>query len=89
MMWPTISFFENSQAVGDLWSPLRTIRGVSEGSMTRYALSRQEPLKAELKAFIDAIRDDAEDMPVSGLAGLEALRISLALVESGEKTPGN
>lgn len=78
-------FFENSQAVGDLWSPLRTIRGVSEGSMTRYALSRQEPLKAELKAFVDAIRDDAEDMPVSGLDGLEALRISLALVESGEK----
>jgi len=77
-------FYENSQAVGDLWSPLQTISGVSEGSMTRFALSREEPLKAELKAFIEAVREDS-DVPISGEDGLEALRISLALVESGEK----
>lgn len=76
-------FFENSQAVNDLWSPLRTIRGVSEGSMTRYALSRQEPLKVELKAFVEALKNSSE-VPVSGQDGLEALRISLALVESGK-----
>jgi len=76
-------FYENTQAVGELWSPFRTIRGVSEGSMTRFPIKRKEPLKAELLAFIDAIREGRE-MPVTGQDGLEALRLSLALVESGK-----
>jgi len=76
-------FYENTQAVGELWSPFRAIRGVSEGSMTRFPIKRQEPLKAELLAFIDAIREGHE-MPVTGQDGLEALRLSLALVESGK-----
>jgi len=76
-------FYENTQAVGELWSPFRTIRGVSEGSMTRFPIKRQEPLKAELLAFIDAIRK-GHKMPVTGQDGLEALRLSLALVESGK-----
>ena len=76
-------FFENTQAVGELWSPFRAIRGVSEGSMTRFPIKRQEPLKAELAAFIDAIRE-GHKVPVTGQDGLEALRISLALVESGK-----
>ena len=75
-------FFENIEAAGDLWSPLKTIRGVSEGSMTRFAIKRQEPLKAELRAFVDAAAS-GEVVPVSGEDGLEALRLSLALVESG------
>jgi len=76
-------FYENTQAVGELWSPFRAIRGVSEGSMTRFPVKRQEPLKAELAAFIDAIRE-GHKVPVTGQDGLEALRISLALVESGK-----
>jgi len=76
-------FYENTQAVGELWSPFRAIRGVSEGSMTRFPIKRQEPLKAELEAFINAIRE-GHKMPVTGQDGLEALRISLALVESGK-----
>jgi UDP-N-acetylglucosamine 3-dehydrogenase len=76
-------FYENPQASGDLWSPLKAIRGVSEGSMTRFELPRQEPLKAELQAFMQAVKND-EPVPVSGEDGLEALRISLALVESGK-----
>ena len=76
-------FYENTQAVGELWSPFRAIRGVSEGSMTRFPIKRQEPLKAELAAFIDAIRE-GHKVPVTGQDGLEALRISLALVESGK-----
>ncbi|RLI50140.1 MAG: gfo/Idh/MocA family oxidoreductase, partial [Candidatus Thorarchaeota archaeon] len=76
-------FYENTQAVGELWSPFRAIRGVSEGSMTRFPIKRQEPLKAELRAFINAICEGHE-MPVTGQDGLEALRLSLALVESGK-----
>jgi len=76
-------FYANSQAQGALWSPLRTISGVSEGSMTRFAVPREEPLKAELHAFAQAVRDDLS-VPVSGADGLEALRISQAIVQSGE-----
>lgn len=76
-------FYENTLAVGELWSPLRSIRGVSEGRMTRFPIPRQEPLKAELTAFIEAIRTGSM-VPVTGQDGLEALRLSLALVESGK-----
>ena len=77
-------FYENAQATGDLWSTLQTIKGVSEGSMTRFALQRYEPLRAELQGFIKAVRGEIPT-PVSGEDGLKALRLSLALVESGEK----
>ena len=76
-------FYENPQANGELWSPFRSIRGVSEGSMIRFSIKRQEPLKAELEAFVHALRN-GNPVPVSGQDGLEALRISLALVESGK-----
>ncbi len=76
-------FYENAQATSDMWSPLNTLRGVSEGIMTRFELQKQEPLKAELKAFLQAI-ESGTPVPVSGEDGLEALRLSLALVESGE-----
>jgi UDP-N-acetylglucosamine 3-dehydrogenase len=76
-------FYENTQAIGELWSPFRAIRGVTEGSMTRFSIKRQEPLKAEIQAFIDAVQNGKE-VPVTGQDGLEALRLSLALVESGK-----
>lgn len=80
-------FYENAQAVGiangGLWPALQTLKGVSEGSMTRYALNRYEPLKAELQAFLSAIRTGSS-VPVSGEDGLSALRLALALVESGQ-----
>jgi predicted dehydrogenase len=52
--------------------------------MIRYAVQRQEPLKAELGAFLKAIEDDTP-VPVSGQDGLAALRLALALVESGRE----
>lgn len=76
-------YYENPQAVGELWSPFRAVRSVSEGSMTRFSIKRQEPLKAELEAFVNAVKN-GQSVPVTGQDGLEALRISLALVESGK-----
>ncbi|MBN1306090.1 MAG: Gfo/Idh/MocA family oxidoreductase [Anaerolineales bacterium] len=76
-------FYENAQAKDHSWSALATLKGVSEGSMTRFALQRYEPLKAELQAFIKAVQDDLP-VPVSGEDGLAALKLSLALVESGK-----
>jgi len=76
-------FYENAQANGEMWSALEVLKGVSEGRMVRYPLQRYEPLKAELEAFAQAVLDD-EPVPVSGQDGLQALRLALALVESGK-----
>ncbi len=76
-------FYENAQVNGEMWDALRALKGVSEGRMTRYPLQRYEPLKAELEAFVKAVLND-EPVPVSGEDGLAALRLALALVESGK-----
>lgn len=77
-------FYENAQASREFWPALRTIKGVSEGSMTRFALHRYEPLKAELQAFLKTVKGEIL-APTTGEDGLAALRIALALVESGRK----
>lgn len=77
-------FFENELAKNVQWTALETLKGVSEGSMTRFAIPRFEPLKAELQSFLKAVQDD-KPVPVSGEDGLAALKISLALVASGQK----
>lgn len=76
-------FYENAQVNGEMWDALRALKGVSEGRMTRYPLQRYEPLKAELEAFVKAVLND-EPVPVSSEDGLAALRLALALVESGK-----
>ncbi len=76
-------FYENAQVDLVTWDALQTLKGVSEGSMTRFALQRYEPLKVELQAFVNSVKDDTPT-PVSGEDGLAALKIALALVESGK-----
>ena len=46
----------------------QSLRGVTEGDTTRYALARREPLLVELEAFCDLLRGDG-DAPVVTLAG--------------------
>ena len=75
-------FYENAAANGEMWSALRNLKGVSEGRMTRFPLQRYEPLKAELSAFVAAVVKDTV-APVTGEDGLAALKLALALVQSG------
>ena len=77
-------FYENAHVKDVQWQALQTLKGVSEGSMVRYAIQRYEPLKAELQAFVSAIQAD-RPTSVSGEDGLAALRLSLALIESSLK----
>lgn len=77
-------FYENSLVNQVQWATLQTIKGVSEGSMIRYAIPRFEPLKAELQSFLKALQD-GNPVPITGEDGLAALHISLALVESGQR----
>ncbi|OQA21149.1 MAG: putative oxidoreductase YcjS [Chloroflexi bacterium ADurb.Bin360] len=76
-------FYENAEVNGLEWGHLSLLKGVSEGRMVRYPIARHEPLKAELEAFAAAVAED-QPVPVSGADGLAALRLALALVQSGE-----
>jgi UDP-N-acetylglucosamine 3-dehydrogenase len=75
-------FFENAVATNMPWTTLQTLKGVSEGNMQRFSLQRYEPLKAELQGFLKAVTEDSA-VPVTGADGLAALKLALALVESG------
>lgn len=63
---------ENSIGAGD-WEALATFRGIGEGNVTRFAIRREEPLRAELRNFLAAVR--GED------AHLVSLEDGLAVVE--------
>jgi predicted dehydrogenase len=77
-------FFENAQAKDVSWAALATLKGVSEGSMTRFAIQRFEPLKAELQAFLKSVGNGAP-VAVTGEDGLTALKLSLALMQSARE----
>jgi predicted dehydrogenase len=61
-----LTFYANG-AVGSEWPATQALRGVSEGDMTRYALSRREPLLSQLEAFVDLVRGG----PGEGIVSLE------------------
>lgn len=75
-------FYENAFGSSDRWDALDVFRGVSEGRMIRQVVTKVEPLRAELEAFLAAVRGDAPVM-VPGLASLKALEAAQALVASG------
>jgi UDP-N-acetylglucosamine 3-dehydrogenase len=77
-------FFENAELKQGGWEQLSMLRGVSEGAMVKYALQRREPLRNELEAFLAAANGD-DSAIVSGEDGKEALRLALALIESGQR----
>jgi UDP-N-acetylglucosamine 3-dehydrogenase len=76
-------FYENAEATAHNWEQISMLRGVSEGSMVKYVVHKREPLQSELEAFIKAVAGDSAGI-VSGEDGSEALRLALALVESGD-----
>jgi UDP-N-acetylglucosamine 3-dehydrogenase len=77
-------FFENAEVGYAGWEQLAMLRGVSEGPSVHYAVQKREPLRVELESFLSAARGDASDI-VEGKDGKEALRLALALIESGQR----
>jgi len=75
-------FYENQDALAVEWEQMSLLKGVSEGRMIRFPVSKAEPLKAELQAFARSVHQDTP-VPVPGEDGLAALRAALALVQSG------
>ena len=76
-----LTYFENG-VVGSEWSASQSMRGVSEGDMTRYALSRREPLLAELEAFVDLVQGGAGGGIVTLAEGVGVVETAEAVLES-------
>ncbi|TMD65605.1 MAG: Gfo/Idh/MocA family oxidoreductase [Chloroflexi bacterium] len=78
-----VYFYENDYT-NTTWDALRSLTGVSEGTMTRLKIQKAEPLRLEYEDVMDAIRHDA--MPtVSGEDGVAVLRVVLQLSGSTYK----
>jgi len=77
-------FHENAEVASHNWEQITMLRGVSEGSMVKYAIQKREPLQSEFMAFIKAVEGDQNGI-VSGEDGSEALRLALAMIESGDE----
>jgi UDP-N-acetylglucosamine 3-dehydrogenase len=75
-------FYENATARDGDWDTLRVLRGVSEGRMIRHVVNKKEPLRAELEAFLAAVRGETP-VPITGNDGLTALMLAQNMVVSG------
>ncbi len=75
-----LTFYENGTQTTE-WESVAAFRGVSEGSMTRFALVKREPLRSEHEAFRDAILGRSTNT-VTMREGLTTLRVAEAVVDS-------
>jgi UDP-N-acetylglucosamine 3-dehydrogenase len=75
-----LTFYENG-TIDSEWDAVTSFRGVSEGTVTRFALDKREPLKSEQEAFRDRILGKACEA-VSLSEGLDVLRVCEASIES-------
>jgi predicted dehydrogenase len=74
-------FFENSYQDSQ-WDTLALLKGIEEGNMLKIRLSKVEPLRAELADFLDAVVQRRAPA-VTGLDGIQAVRLAQALVTAG------
>ena len=75
-----VYFYENDYST-TTWDTLRSLSGVSEGTMTRLKVQKAEPLRLEYEDVMTAIRQDTAPT-VSGEDGVAVLRVVHQLAES-------
>lgn len=76
-----LAFYANGRVTSE-WDATQSLRGVSEGDMTRYALSRREPLLLEIDAFCDLLDGTAGAPVVTLQEGLDTVVVAEAVLES-------
>lgn len=81
-----IYFYENDYST-TTWDALRSLTGVSEGTMTRLKVQKDEPLRLEYEDVLSAIRSDTTPT-VTGEDGLAVLQVALQLTGSSAKSAG-
>ena len=75
-----LTFYANGVADTE-WEAIRAFRGVSEGDMTRFALSKREPLLVEHERFRDAMLGLDVEI-VTAREGLRTVQVAAAVLES-------
>jgi UDP-N-acetylglucosamine 3-dehydrogenase len=70
-----LTYYENGTVRGQ-WDSVQTFRGVAEGDVTRFALSKIEPLVTEHLAFRNAVTSGDQSAIVTLRDGLAAVRIA-------------
>ena len=75
-----LTFYANGSLPTE-WETMRAFRGVSEGDMTRFAISKREPLLVEHERFRDAVRGEAREI-VTLRQGLRTVEVSAAVLQS-------
>lgn len=78
-----IFFYENDYSTTN-WDALRSLTGVSEGTMTRLKVQKAEPLRLEYEDVLAAIRSDSAPT-VTGEDGLAVLKIALQLTTASSR----
>lgn len=77
-----VYWYKNTAVTDSSWDSLRVFRGAVEGDMVKIHFNKKEPLRAELEAFVTAVREDLEP-EVNGMDALIAVDLGLTLAESG------
>jgi len=70
-----LTFYENGTQGGS-WDGVSSFRGVSEGNVLRFALTKTEPLLVEHQTFRDAVRMGRPNGIVTMAQGLETVRVA-------------
>ncbi|MEV4422557.1 Gfo/Idh/MocA family oxidoreductase [Patulibacter sp. NPDC049589] len=78
-----LTFYANGEVTSE-WDSMRSLRGVSEGDVTRYALSRREPLLVELEGFVALVRGEDDPQVVTLEEGLAAVDLADAVLRSAQ-----
>jgi predicted dehydrogenase len=80
-----LTYHANGQ-VSTQWDAIADFRGVSEGDVVRYAITKPEPLRTEHEAFRDAVLGKPADIVTmrQGLVTVAVAEAVLASAESGE-----
>jgi len=74
-----LTFFENGTQASS-WDGVSSFRGVSEGNVLRFALTKTEPLLAEHQAFRDAVISRSAGNIVTLAQGMETVRVADRLI---------
>lgn len=75
-----LTFYANGTVTSG-WDEIAQFRGVSEGDVIRYAISKHEPLRMEHENFRDAVLDKPADI-VTMEQGLATVVVAEAIIES-------
>lgn len=78
-----LTLYENALATEN-WFALDVFEGVTEGNITRFAIPRVEPLKAQLDSFLAAVRGEAP-VAADAVHGRRILALALAVVAAGDR----